>query len=200
MSQRRISLSLTILSLVVLGGVGGLAFFTIAAFVSLLKTLQPAVAAAIIASSGTILVSVFTLLTTKSIERKNTIRQQIREKKIPIYEELIATSFKVLYAEKIEGEPLEEKEVVRLLVSATERLVIWGSDEVLLAYRAFRRYSTEHESGIQILILFEQLLFAIRKDLGHQNEGLGRGSVLALWINDIDRVMASESMNPRVTP
>ncbi|HET7231514.1 MAG TPA: hypothetical protein VFJ16_16005 [Longimicrobium sp.] len=199
-SRRKIGIGSILLSLVLLGGVGTSIFFGITAAWGFLKTLQPPVAAAIIASSGTILVSVFTLLVSKLIERKNAIRLQIREKKIPAYEELISTSFKVLYSDKLEGKPMEEKEMLRLLVGATERLVIWGSDEVLLAYRAFRRYSEQPESSAEILFLWERLMLEIRKDLGHQNVGFERGSLLSLWITDIDRVIASAKVTPKIAP
>jgi hypothetical protein len=188
MSKSKNDVGSAILGFFLLVAVVWVAFAIARAFFGLIKPLPPNVAAAIVAAAGTLVGSIFTLLYTKSSERKNIVRQQIREKKIPIYEELISTSFKVLYAERLDGQALPEDEVTRLLVGVTERLIIWGSDEVLLAYKAFRQHSVDSGSAVGILFVYEQLLLAIRKDLGHSNEGIGKGSLLALWINDIDQV------------
>jgi hypothetical protein len=45
--------------------------------------------------------------------------------------------------------------------------------------------------GHESLFMFEQVLLVIRRDLGHANKDLARGDLLALWINDIDEVLAS---------
>lgn len=72
----------------------------------------------------------------------------------------------------------------------TEHLVVWGSDDLLLAWNRFRNSSIQavHNEGPDFNILFEveNLLLAIRKDLGHANKGVNRGKILGLFINDID--------------
>jgi hypothetical protein len=39
--------------------------------------------------------------------------------------------------------------------------------------------------GFQVLFQVENLLIAIRKDLGHKNVGFKKGTILGLFINDI---------------
>ncbi len=48
----------------------------------------------------------------------------------------------------------------------TEKLSIWGSDDLILAFDKFKNgFSTENP--YQGMFAFENLLLAIRKDLGH---------------------------------
>ena len=39
---------------------------------------------------------------------------------------------------------------------------------------------------IEIMFQYEKILNAIRKDLGHKNQGFKRGTLLGMWVNDID--------------
>ena len=47
------------------------------------------------------------------------------------------------------------------------------------------------QDSTQMMFAFEDLLFAIRKDLGHSNAGLGRGDLLRGFVNDIDKYLAT---------
>lgn len=40
-----------------------------------------------------------------------------------------------------------------------------------------------------ILFEVEELLMAIRKDLGHSNKGISRGKILSLFVNDINEYL-----------
>jgi hypothetical protein len=44
-----------------------------------------------------------------------------------------------------------------------------------------------------VLFAFEQMLFEIRRDLGHENNGLGAGDLLRLFINDVDDYLPAGS-------
>ena len=39
---------------------------------------------------------------------------------------------------------------------------------------------------MKLMLLYESLILAIRKDLGHKNKGLVAGDILALFLNDIE--------------
>lgn len=160
---------------------------------------NPTVGAAIIAASGTILISVFTLVWNRRSERQKEIEErrheielEIREKKLPIYGELVAFFFKVFNASKT-GTQITEAEMNDFFVKFTEKTVIWGSDRFIQAFSNFRDGAiTQAQSGnnqqpdpTAMMVNFENLLYAIRADYGHENTGLGSGDLLALFINDI---------------
>jgi hypothetical protein len=48
------------------------------------------------------------------------------------------------------------------------------------------------------MFLIEDVMFAIRKDLGHGNKRLTQGDVLALFINDIDAFMREQQSQSRL--
>ncbi len=160
---------------------------------------NPTVGAAIIAATGTVLISVFTLVWNRRSERLKEIEQrryeielQIREKKLPIYGELVAFFFKIINASKT-GNTITEKEMNDFFVQFTEKTVVWGSDSFLQAFSTFRdgailqaQATTNQQSNpLTLMVNFENLLYAVRIDYGHTNKGLGPGDLLALFINDI---------------
>lgn len=150
--------------------------------------LNPTVGAGIIAATATIIVSVFSVLVAKYLEQKAVLLKEHRERKTPIYEEMVKLIFRFAFADKIGLPPLTEQEIITKMAWFTENLVIWGSDDLLLAWNRFRTYSIQNSDNPSFSMLFEveKLLMAIRKDLGHGNKGIARGKILGLFVNDID--------------
>lgn len=147
---------------------------------------NPTLAAGIIAASATVVVSVISVLVAKRLEFRATLAKEHREKKIPFYEGMVKFIFRMTFADKLGLEPLTEKEMVQQMASFTENLIVWGADEVIEAWFKFRNRSLNGDgSGVSIMFEIEDLLLAIRRDLGHENKGLTRGKVLGLFINDI---------------
>jgi PIN domain nuclease of toxin-antitoxin system len=154
--------------------------------------LQKEVAAAIIAASSTILVSVLSLTIGKYYEKKRTIELEIRNKKIPMYEEFVDFLFKLLMNRKLTGKDLNEKEMLQFFVSFTQKLLVWGSDEVVTHWSVYRKLLVKVQEGTvdtkSSMIQLEKLLYAIRKDTGHKNKKFNRGDILGLFINDVDKI------------
>lgn len=153
--------------------------------------INPTVGAGLIAATATIIVSVISVLFAKRLEYKAVLLKEHREKKIPIYEQMVQLIFRFAFAEKIGLEPLTEKELISKMAWFTENIVVWGSDDLVIAWNKFRVFSLSNNGLPNHGILFEveNLLLAIRKDLGHGNRGVGRGKILALFINDIDKYL-----------
>lgn len=175
-----------LLGFLLLGLIGWAAYGLFKLILAFFTELNPSVAAAIVAASATVLVSVFSVLTSKSLEQKAIIAQQIREKKIPVYEELIQFVFNIIRATK-ENKSLSEEETTEFMFTFTERIVVWGSDEVVDAFYRFRN-SNNVDGGQGAILCIEDMLLAIRKDLGHRNKSLSRGKILGLFINDIENI------------
>ena len=176
-----------VIGFLLLGLIGWGAYLAVSALVSILASMQSNVAVAVVAASGTIVVSVISLAVSKYLEGKVAVRQELRAKKVPIYESIIGTLFKTHFADKVGEKPPTEKELMRFFITVTEQLVVWGSDEVVREFRAFRMAFVDGGNPTEGLFQYEKLLNAIRKDLGHKNQGFKRGTLLGLWVNDIDR-------------
>ena len=187
MSYTRVkSAAQTALGFLLIGLIGWGIYLSVAAVVSILTSMQSDVAVAIVAAGGTIVVSVFSLVTSKRFEAMAVVRQELRREKTPIYKSIVSTLFKVQFAEKIGEKPPTEQDLMKFFATVTEQLVVWGSDEVVQEFRAFRMGSIKGAKPIEIMFQYEKILSAIRKDLGHKNRGFKRGTLLGMWVNDID--------------
>lgn len=178
-----------LLMLAMLGGIVWGIYFVVAKVFRSLINIESDIAVAIVAASATITVSVVSLVISKVMETRATITQELRAKKVPIYEDLISTVFKFQFAEKLGEKPMSETELIRFFANLTEKLTIWGSDGVIRAFSDFRLASTRVGAPENILFIYENLLLEIRKDLGHKNRNLRRGMILSLFINDIDQYL-----------
>ena len=75
----------------------------------------------------------------------------------------------------------------------TKDLVIWGSKDIVAAFGKFRTDIAKLDQVNDpqfVLITVEDLLLAIRKDLGHKHPSFMRGDILRLYINDIDDIFS----------
>lgn len=155
------------------------------------KGLQKEVAAALIAASATILVSVLSVVGAKYYERKKAIEQEIREKKIPIYSEFVEFLFKLFLGEKASGQQMKEKDMEKFFMTFTQKIIVWGSDEVVSKYSRYRRllinYNPNDDKTFGAMFELENLLLSIRKDIGHKSKKVNKGDLLGLFINDVDK-------------
>lgn len=177
------------LGILLLVGIAIGCYFLLKEIWSAFSGLQKDIAAIIVVTSATVLISVLSLIISKHWERIKEIQQEHRSKKIPIYEEFIKFWFKVLFGQKTKPQQVPEREIIEFLSDFTQKLILWGSDDVLRNYSNFRRRYvniTPDKPSFDIMFEFEKLLYAIRKDTGHRNRNLKKGDVLALFINDID--------------
>jgi hypothetical protein len=187
--QKFIKVIQTIVGLVVLGllGWGGYELFVVIA--SVFKSVDPKLGAGMIAASATVLVSVVSVLFSKKQEHKVDIENQLREKKIPIYENIIEFIFLITFAEKLGKAQPTEQEMIAFFADTTRDLVIWGSKDIVQAFGNFKdKLGSTAANGdtAGMLATVEDFLFAIRKDLGHKHAKITRGEILRLYINDVD--------------
>ena len=149
-------------------------------------TVNPTLGAGIIAASATVIVSVISVLVAKRIEQKTEIQKELRDRKTPVYEELVAFIFRITFAEKLGQAAVTESEMIQNMAKFTEKLVIWGSDDLVQAWYKFRMEAVDGKTeGVNAAFSVEEILYAIRQDLGHANKNLGKGKLLGLFINDI---------------
>ena len=62
--------------------------------------------------------------------------------------------------------------------------MLWGSPGVLSAYNSFRAAGEDPK----VILLVDDLLQAMRKDLGLSNWGLGRGDLMKMLLTDPEKV------------
>jgi hypothetical protein len=148
-----------------------------------LRGLQSDLAVAIAAAGIAGFVSVLSLVISKVYETRVALNQELRAKKTPVYEGIVKVLFQVMFAEKLGKPPASSDELTAWFVETTEKLSIWGSNDLLKAFDAFKD-GFSPDNPAQGLLAFENLIVAIRKDLGHGGN-IGRGGILRLFITDL---------------
>lgn len=106
------------------------------------------------------------------------IRNEQKPKKIEIYDKIIKLFFDSLFAEKLGMKPKDQDELSILFAEMIPDLILWASDDVLNIFIKFKSDNSSNK-----LFLFGEMLLAMRKDLGHQNNKLTKESILLTFIN-----------------
>ena len=160
------------LLLIALLGFGS--YWFIAALIDKLNSVNSDIGKAIIAGAATIIVTVLSLVAGKIWEQKIKIRQDIRDKKIPVY----------------------EQQMIKAFSTFTEKLIIWGDPLVIKAWSEFRLNADPK----QFLIKWQSFLMALRKDIGNSNANLEGGDLMRLFINDYGAEVPAQILEASVTP
>lgn len=130
---------------------------------------------------------------TKFLEKKKTIEQQIREQKLPIYEEFIDFIFKVFENTKENSkEHVSEADMQKFFWKLNRKSILWLSDNTLKSYIVWRNgiedfaknNPNNNNASVNILLDFEKLLLDFRKDIGHQNTNIKQGDIISMFVND----------------
>lgn len=137
---------------------------------------------------GTITISSFFI--TRYLERKKTIELEIRNKKIPIYEEFFDFYFKAMFKNRTDEEMTTE-ETISFFQQFNQKAIIWFPDNILKSYIEWKHnitnFSNNQGMSLREIILHqEQFMNQIRKDIGHANKNLIPGDITSLYINDFD--------------
>ncbi|MEQ8855080.1 hypothetical protein [Gimesia sp.] len=152
-------------------------------------------AAPLIVTAGTIIVTVLSVVLSRYYETRSAIEKEHRDNKIPVYEDLLKFMFKIFMGTKT-GNPVSEKEMIDFMSKFNQVAMVWASDDVLSAWIKFRSTSMDEEqtknNPIRLMVVFEDLIREIRKDLGHKNKNLTNGKILSLFVNDIEKYFDSE--------
>ena len=75
---------------------------------------------------------------------------------------------------------MPQKELVEKLLRFKKALIIWGGPEILGLWNSFEANANDKQSPDEMMRVFEDILRAIRRDLGHDDSALPHGSLVAL--------------------
>ena len=149
----------------------------------LFEGVDPGVSTAIVAAVTTIVVSVGGVVLGRYLERRQQVEVEIRERKIPVYDSMTTQLLDGVFS----GKDGNTEVLETLFRDVTPKLVTWASDDVIRAWTKFRKFAIRNSGeNIELMFLFEEILKAVRQDLGHKSNNLEKGDLLGLFINDID--------------
>jgi len=182
-----------IVALIFVIGVGYALWAACAAALTWITTQDSQIAAAIIAFAGTVIVGIGAVVIAQQRSKSREIAESHRQKKIELYNNFILTMIDLLRKHKGKGgEGLEgDKDIEDFFYKFTAEVVLWGSPGVLGHYATFRNLGQEKNPNI--VLIMDDIMQAMRKDLGLSNWGLARGDLMKMFLTDpesLDRMLA----------
>lgn len=150
-------------------------------------SVNPTVAAAMVAAGATVTVSLLTLVLGRIFERQKTIESDLRKVKLPVQSKFVDGIFALFRAKDEES---RKAAADALFNNLTPEFVALASDEVLIAWSRYKRQLTELNVEQQILEL-ERILMAIRRDQGHKGRAIREGDLLGLFITDTEKLFVN---------
>lgn len=121
-------------------------------------------------------------------DNKTKRREYLSAKREKPYAEFIELVYKITQNGR-NGFTYSQKDMINDISSFNSKLSLWGSPKVVKKWNAFRKSSleTEYKSDTELLILMEEVMNEMRKDLGVKS--VGQGNLLSFFINDIENVI-----------
>ena len=135
--------------------------------------------AVIIVALITAIVTIVSGIISKFIDYKQKRSEYLSQKREEPYAEFINVYYKM--QEKVsKHEEYQPDEMFEDIQKFQKKLMLWGSNRVVKAWIDFRTNTSSDSSNV--LFYMENILYAIRKDMGYRN--LGKGKLLSMTIND----------------
>lgn len=135
--------------------------------------------AVIIVALITAIVTIVSGIVSKFIDYKQKRSEYLSQKREEPYAEFINVYYK-MQKKVSKHEEYQPDEMFEDIQKFQKKLMLWGSNRVVKAWIDFRTNTSSDSSNV--LFYMENILYAIRKDMGYRN--LGKGKLLSMTIND----------------
>lgn len=126
---------------------------------------------------------------TRYFERKKMIEIEIRNKKIPVYEEFMDFYFTLVSSEKKTPKPKDDY-IVKFFRDFNQKAIVWFPDDILKSYITWKKniisFSLEKGDLKSMILEQEDFMKKIRVDIGHENKNIEQYEISSLYINDIE--------------
>lgn len=149
-------------------------------------TLPSQIAVPLVAAMITTFVSVGTVVYAKDREHKREIAQQQRTQKAHVYRQFMDYWFSVFGPGQRRSEAHQKKLSDEYHSTVPQQLVLWASEPVIKTYVTYMSVDREEDTT---MFEFEQILFALRRDLGYSNKGLQKGDLLHLFLKEVEQAL-----------
>ena len=124
-------------------------------------------------------VSIITMLISKIVDYKNKRQEYLTQKREEPYSELVKMYYKII-RKNISGDIYNDADINDDINKFSEKLTLWGSKEVIEKWNKFRKNSLVGENKYNNLFIFEEVMNAMRKDLGQKK--VNKGDLLSFNI------------------
>lgn len=162
--------------------------------INTISTLDTVLVIALISGAITILgliVNSIISVALKASEHRNKTKAELRVKMEKPYSEFISLIFDMMKSTK-QSKMMSEKEMLERMIGFSKEVTLYGSNKVVKRWAKYRT-SADKLTPIENLTQMENILFAIREDLGIRKRGMKKGDILSLFINDIQEILKKKS-------
>jgi hypothetical protein len=141
---------------------------------------------AVVGAVATAVLGVVGVVWQQRQSEKARLREAHRDRMTPVYHELLKHVWQ--QAGRADQQPSDE--VAEFMRDLKARQLMLGAPREMI--QAFNRWEREAKAaqgesdGIALIFAWEELLRAMRRDLGHDDSGLARGELLRVFMDDID--------------
>lgn len=156
------------------------------------STTDKVIIVAMITGMVSIVGVVFTSVIAKIIDYRYNVKKYLYDKREVSYEQFISIIYTIMEdTKKPVNEQMTEAARIEMMSEFSKGLTLWGSNKVVKKWLKYRKASLENMSPESSLLLLEDIIYEIRKDVG-QRKKLGKGDVLSIFINDIEEIITKK--------
>ncbi len=95
-----------------------------------------------------------------------------------------------------DNQEYSDDDMLKDVLNFSRKLTLWGSNNVIRKWLDFRKVSQDQiNNPSDNLFILEEIIFEIRKDMGHNKRGLKQGDILSFFINDVSDYLPNEEIN-----
>ncbi len=172
---------------------------------TLLDKVALSIPTAIVTSAIALFAALLTQTWLADRQHKRDILMKLRDQKVGPYEDFLSYWMDMLMLpesrEQWSTGIVDQKQLVRDMTRISKPLLLWASNDVVRAYSEFKSsashpvpndYSPVQQTSrhMETLLLFEQFVFRMREDVGHDPDGSKQYDILAFFVNDLDKYKA----------
>jgi hypothetical protein len=172
---------------------------------TLLDRVSLTVPTAIVASALTLFAGLLTQTWLSDRQHQRDIQMKLREQKTNAYQGFVSLWMNMLLFQgtndagqiTVNIAAKEPSSLRQDVIEASKPIMLWASNEVVKAYGEFKNSTSEalpsgqdeqFRRSIRTLLLFEQLIYRMREDVGHDTSGSVKYRLLSFFVNDIQEV------------
>jgi hypothetical protein len=148
--------------------------------------LDAVVIVALITGCVSIIGVVISSIISKRVEYKRSRQEYLAKKREEPYGEFVDMIYKIQQNSKREGS-YTEAQMIDDLSKFSKQITLWGSSNVVNKWVKFRENGSNPEFARKNLLVLEDIMNEMRKDLGLKKAK--KGNLLAFFVNDIKAAM-----------
>ena len=150
------------------------------------STVDAVVIVALITGAVSIVGVIISSVVAKSLDYRRARREYLTQKREKPYGEFIDMVYKIQQNGK-NGNKYTDEEMVNDLMTFSKEITLWGSSSVVNKWVKFKENGMKNSGGLDNVLLTEEIMNAMRKDLGLRK--VKKGNLLSFFINDIKEAM-----------